>query len=73
MNVGLLDVDGHSGFPNLALMKISRWFKDRGDDVEWAMPLFGDYDTIHAIKLIKSICNQAIIILNVWHLVNPFD
>lgn len=48
---GLLDVDGHSGFPNLALMKIARWCKDRGEDIEWAMPLFGKYDTIFASKI----------------------
>ena len=42
---GLLDVDGHSGFPNLALMKISQWLKSRGELVEWAMPLFGDLTT----------------------------
>ena len=51
MNVGLLDIDGHSGFPNLALMKLSRLFKDRGDDVEWAMPMFGSYDLICASKV----------------------
>ena len=49
--VGLLDIDGHSGFPNLALMKIARFFKDSGDNVEWAMPLFGDYDLLYASKV----------------------
>lgn len=34
MNVGLIDVDGH-GFPNIALMKLSAWHKQRGDAVEW--------------------------------------
>lgn len=48
---GLLDVDGHNGFPNLALMKIARYYKDKGCDVEWAMPLFEKYDTIHASKI----------------------
>lgn len=33
MNVGLIDVDGHSNFPNLPLMKISAWHKKRGDAV----------------------------------------
>lgn len=33
--IGLIDVDGHSGFPNLALMKISAWHKAQGDHVEW--------------------------------------
>lgn len=35
MRVGLIDVDGHSGFPNLALMRISAWHKAAGDQVEW--------------------------------------
>ena len=33
--IGLVDVDGHNGFPNLALMRISAWQKARGDTVEW--------------------------------------
>lgn len=35
MKIGLIDVDGHSGFPNLALMRLSAWHKNRGDVVEW--------------------------------------
>lgn len=35
MKVGLIDVDGHSGFPNLALMKLSAYHKSMGDAVEW--------------------------------------
>lgn len=46
--IGLVDVDGHSGFPNLALMKIARYFKG---DAEWAMPMFGNYDTIFSSKV----------------------
>lgn len=48
MKIGLLDVDGHSGFPNLALMKIARYYEGR---VEWAMPMFGEYDAIWASKV----------------------
>jgi hypothetical protein len=33
--IRLLDVDGHN-FPNLPLMKLSAWHKQRGDNVEWA-------------------------------------
>ena len=40
MRIGLIDVDGHSGFPNLALMKLSAWHKANGDSVEWYEPLF---------------------------------
>lgn len=35
MRVGLINVDGHSGFPNLALMRLSAWHKADGDHVEW--------------------------------------
>lgn len=50
MNIGLIDVDGHH-FPNLALMKLSAWYKAHGDVVEWADPLFGVYDRIYASKV----------------------
>ncbi|MCB5878498.1 hypothetical protein LIR51_27200 [Blautia producta] len=38
MKIGLIDVDGHN-FPNLPLMKLSTWHKQRGDHVEWYDPL----------------------------------
>ena len=50
MKIGLIDVDGHN-FPNVALMKLSAWHKAQGDSVEWAMPLFGEYDRIYASKV----------------------
>jgi radical SAM superfamily enzyme YgiQ (UPF0313 family) len=34
MKIGLIDVDGHN-FPNLPLMKLSSFHKNRGDVVEW--------------------------------------
>ena len=52
MRVGLIDVDGHSGFPNLALMKISRWHKEHGDTVEWYDAMFGGhYDRVCVSKV----------------------
>lgn len=50
MDIGLLDIDSHN-FVNLALMKIARYFKDKGESLEWAMPMFGDYDTLYASKI----------------------
>lgn len=35
MRIGCVDVDGHN-FPNLALMKLATYHKQRGDEVEWA-------------------------------------
>ena len=45
MKIGLVDVDGHN-FPNFALMKIAAFHKAKGDSVEWAMPMFGQYDRV---------------------------
>ena len=48
MNIGLIDVDGH-GYPNIALMKISDYHKNKGDNVEWAN--IGKYDKTYMSKL----------------------
>jgi hypothetical protein len=50
MRIGLLDVD-KTNYPNLALCKISAWHKAQGDDVEWADPMFGQYDRVYASKV----------------------
>lgn len=49
MKVGLLDVDGHN-FPNLALMKLSSYHKQRGDAVEQFFPL-AHYDMVYKSKV----------------------
>lgn len=50
MRVGLIDVDGHNGFPNLALMRISAWHKGRGDAVVWWNG-FEHYDRVYMSKV----------------------
>lgn len=51
MRVGLIDVDGHN-FPNIPLMKISAWHKQRGDSVEWYQPMFsGHMDKVYMSKV----------------------
>ncbi len=50
MRIGLVDVDGH-GFPNLALMKLSAWHKAQGNRVEFADPMFGQYDCVYMSKV----------------------
>jgi hypothetical protein len=50
MRIGLHDADGHSGFPNLALMKLSAWHKGQGDDVEWWRPEC-EYDKVYSSKV----------------------
>lgn len=49
MQIGLIDVDGHS-FPNLALMKLSAWHKSKGDTVEW-WDGFEQYDRVYMSKV----------------------
>lgn len=50
MRIGLIAVDGHSGFPNLALMRLSTWHKQRGDTVEWWNG-FVRYDRVYMSKV----------------------
>ena len=49
MKIGLVDVDSHN-FPNLALMKISAYHKQLGNDVSMYIHLF-DYDKIYVSKV----------------------
>lgn len=49
MNIGLLDID-HTGFPNLALMKLSQYHKQMGDTVGWYTP-FEQYDIVYKSKV----------------------
>lgn len=49
MVIGLHDSD-RTGFPNLALMKISARHKARGDTVEWWNPMF-TYDRVYSSKV----------------------
>lgn len=52
MNIGLIDVDGHSGFPNLPLMKLSAWHKSKGDNITFYDGLFGGkYDKVYMSKV----------------------
>ena len=48
--IGLVDVDGHNGFPNLALMRIAAWHKALGDTVEWWDGML-PYDRIYMSKV----------------------
>lgn len=59
MKIGLIDIDsnakvkkwGATIYPNLALCKIAAYHKTKGDQVEWAMPLFEHYDIIYRSKI----------------------
>ena len=49
MKIGLVDVDSRN-FPNLALMKISSYHKQKGDSVEFAA-MFENYEIIYKSKI----------------------
>lgn len=50
MKIGLIDVDGHGNFPNLALMRLSAWHRKQGDTVEWWNG-FCHYDRVYMSKV----------------------
>ena len=58
MEIGLIDVDGHAKkkkwgatiYPNIALGKITRYHREKGDNVEWAIG-FKHYDRIYMSKI----------------------
>jgi hypothetical protein len=50
MKISLIDFD-NTGFPNLALMKISTYYKNRGDEVKFYEPLFDKPDVIYGSKV----------------------
>lgn len=58
MLIGLVDVDGHAKkkkwgatiYPNLALAKIARYWRNRGGQIEWATPM-KHYDIIYMSKV----------------------
>ena len=56
MNIGLVDVDSHN-FPNLALMKISSYHKQRGDLVEFWNGL-KHYDRVYQSKVFDDTYSQ---------------
>lgn len=62
MNIGLIDVDGHK-FPNLALMKISAYHKQKGDKVSW-YDIFDQYDIVYKAKVFTFTSDYNLVINN---------
>lgn len=58
----MIDVDGLH-FPNLALMKLSRYHKQRGDEVEWYTP-FAHYDLVYMAKVFTFTPDYGYLITN---------
>lgn len=50
MRIGLIDVDGHKGHPNLALMRLSAYHKNQGHTVDWWNG-FEHYDRVYMSKV----------------------
>jgi len=50
MEIGLIEVDGHGGYPNYALMKLSAWHKKQNDSVEWWQG-FTHYNRVYMSKI----------------------
>ena len=50
LRIGIVAVDGHNGFPNLALMRLSAWHRRQGDSVEWWNG-FERYDRVYMSKV----------------------
>lgn len=57
MRIGLIDVDGHN-FPNLALMRISQYHKQKGDIVEWWYSDFIHYDIVYKSKIFSDVYTE---------------
>ena len=62
LSVGLLDVDGHK-FPNLALMKLSRWHKEHGDKTE-LYSVLEQYDIVYMSKVFTHTPDYPYVITN---------
>ena len=58
MEIGLIDVDAVNNkgtkFPNLALMRISAYHKQKGDNVEWWFSDFKHYDIVYMSKVFSE-------------------
>lgn len=53
MKIGLIDCDSRN-FPNLALMKLSAYHKQCGDDVDWYIPFNDTYDKVYVSKVFSD-------------------
>lgn len=72
MRIGLIDVDGHAKkkkwgatiYPNIALGKIARKFRQKGDTVEWYSPFEEHYDLVYMSKVFNFSPDYPYIIRN---------
>ena len=77
MRIGLIDVDGHASkkkwgatiYPNIALAKIARFFKEFGDEVKWYNPLEKHYDFVYMSKVFNFSPDYTYFIRNSEHVI----
>lgn len=77
MRIGLIDVDGHAAkkkwgatiYPNLALCKIARWYRAKGDTVEWYSPFEKKYDLVYMSKVFNFSPDYPYLIRNAWRVI----
>ena len=77
MRIGLIDVDGHASkkkwgatiYPNIALGKIARWFREKGDTVEWYSTFRERYDIVYMSKVFNFSPDYPYIIRNAWRVI----
>lgn len=77
MRIGLIDVDGHASkkkwgatiYPNIALAKIARFFRDFGNTVEWYSPFEKHYDFVYMSKVFNFSPDYPYVIRNSEHIV----
>ena len=76
MRIGLIDVDGHASkkkwgatiYPNIALAKIARWFRLKGDTVEWYSPFCERYDIVYMSKVFNFTPDYPYVINKAWRI-----
>lgn len=72
MRIGLIDVDGHAKkkkwgatiYPNIALCKIARYHKQRGDTVEWYSQFCEHYEIVYMSKVFNFSPDYSYVIDN---------
>lgn len=72
MRIGLIDVDGHASkkkwgatiYPNIALAKIARYFKENDHTVEWYSPFSSQYDIVYMSKVFNFSPDYPYVIRN---------
>lgn len=70
-------MDGHAKkkkwgatiYPNLALCKIARWFREKGDEVEWYSPFRERYEKVYMSKVFSFSPDYPYVINNAWRIV----